>query len=284
MALAAAADALGNGSILSSGPLTIGAESDGTDGFEGDMNDVAVFGTALTPAQMLQLAGDTAISKAVLGQFAFGKGWYSAVYFSNTGPNSVSFPVNFIGNDGSPLNVPSIGGATKTVTLAPGGSAVIEAPNVGSDVIQRYVSVTLPAGVTGYGVFRQSVAGVPDQEAVAPLSPVNSSNVSMVYDETNYITGVAIVNPSGVVVTVAVAVSDTNGNLIGTSSVILQPFSKTAVALRDLPALNQIVGTRGTVRFSVSTGNVAVLGLRFFGSAFTSIPAVPQDSRLVGAN
>jgi hypothetical protein len=64
-ALVAAADALGNGSILNAGPLTIGAESDGSDGFEGIMNDAAVFGTALTPAQMLQLAGDTTISKAV---------------------------------------------------------------------------------------------------------------------------------------------------------------------------------------------------------------------------
>jgi hypothetical protein len=106
----------------------------------------------------------------------------------------------------------------------------------------------------------------------------------MVYDETNFITGVAIVNPSGVVVTVTVAVSDTNGNLIGTSSVILQPFSKTAVALRSLPALNQIVGTRGTVRFPASTGKMAVLGLRFNGPAFTSIPAAPQNSKLVGAN
>ena len=248
------------------------------------MNDVAVFGTALTPAQMLQLAGDTAISKAVLGQFAFGNGWYSAVYFSNTGPNSVSFPVTFIGDNGSPLSIPSIGAANKTVMLAPGASTVIEALNDVPDLRQGYVSVTLPAGVTGYGVFRQSVAGVPDQEAVVPLSPVNSTNIPMVYDETNYITAVAIVNPSAVVVTVTVAVSDTNGNLIGTSSVILQPFSKTAVTLRSLPALNQIVGTRGTVRFTVSTGNVAVLGLRFFGPAFTSIPAVPQNFKLVGAN
>ena len=62
VAVTAPADALGNGSILNSGPLTIGAESDGSDGFEGSMNDAAVFGTVLTPAQILQLAEDSIAS------------------------------------------------------------------------------------------------------------------------------------------------------------------------------------------------------------------------------
>jgi hypothetical protein len=62
-----------SGSILNSAPVTIGAEPDGSDGFDGNMNDVAVFGTALTPAQILQLAGDASTSRAVLGQFAFGR-------------------------------------------------------------------------------------------------------------------------------------------------------------------------------------------------------------------
>ena len=277
-------DSLGTGSILNSGPLSIGAEPDGSDGFEGNMNDVAVFGTALTPAQILQLAGDTAISKAVLGQFAFGGGWYSAIYLTNTGLNTVSFPVSFIGDNGSPLSIPSIGGPNKTVTLASGASTVIEALNNVPDLRQGYVSVILPPGVTGYGVFRQSVPGVPDQEAVVPLSAANSSNIPMVYDETNFITGVSIVNPSGVAVTVGIAATDTSGTVIGTSSVVLQPFCKTAVALRTLPVLNQIVGTRGTVRFTAGTGNIAVLGLRFNGPAFTSIPAAPQTFKFVGAN
>ena len=129
----------------------------------------AVFGTALTPAQILQLAEDAATARAVLGQFAFGGGWYSAIYFTNTSLNEVSFPVNFTADDGTALNVPSIGGSSKTITLAAGASTVIEAPNVGH-LKQGYVSVTVPVGVTGYGVFRQSVAGIPDQEAVVPLS------------------------------------------------------------------------------------------------------------------
>ena len=271
-----AANTLGNGSILNSAPLTVGGGSDGSDAFEGNMNDVAVFGAALTPAQILQLAGDALASKAILGQFAFGGGWYSAIYFSNTGTSSVSFPVSFTGDNGLPLNVPSISGSSTTVTLGPGASAVIEALNAGP-LNQGYVSMVLPIGVTGYGVFRQSVPGATDQEAVVPLSYPGALNQTLVYDDTNAATtAVAIVNPSSISTTITITVEDTNGHVIGTSSppVVLQPFSKTEAVLRSIPGLSGMANNRGIANFSVSSGSVVVLGLRAKGLALTSIPAV----------
>jgi len=242
------------------------------------MNDAAVFGTVLTPAQILQLAGDGNASKATLGQFAFGGGWYSAIYFANTGTSSVSFPISFTGDKGLPLNIPSISGSSTTITLAPGASTKIEAPNVGS-LEEGYVSMVLPIGVTGYGVFRQSVPGATDQEAVVPLSYAGASNQTLVYDETNSTTtAVAIVNPSSVVATVTITVEDVNGNVIGTSSppIMLQPFNKTEAVLRMLPGLSGMEGNQGIANFSVSSGDVVVLGLRAKGLALTSIPAVNQ--------
>ncbi|MBZ5636004.1 MAG: LamG domain-containing protein [Acidobacteriia bacterium] len=268
-------DSIASGSILNSAPLTIGAASPYQ--FDGNISGAAVFGVALTPGQIQQLAEDAFSAKAILGQFAFGGGWYSAIYFANTGPDEVSFPVSFTRDSGNPLQVPSIGGSSKTITLAPGGSTAIEAPNAGI-LMQGYVTASLPPGVTGYAVFRQSVAGIPDQEAVVPLVPLGSQNTPLVYDETNnLITAVSIVNTSGLVVTVAVSIINASGTEIGTSSVLLQPFSKTAVALRSLPGLSQIVGTRGIARFTVSTGDIVILGLRFNGAAFTSIPAQSQS-------
>src|SRR4029077_16662194 len=87
--------AVGGGSILNTAPLTIGNAADGSGPFEGSISGPAVFGAALTPAQVAQLASDSSASRAILGQFAFGGGWYSAVYFSNASLNSVSFTVNF---------------------------------------------------------------------------------------------------------------------------------------------------------------------------------------------
>ncbi|MBZ5632261.1 MAG: LamG domain-containing protein [Acidobacteriia bacterium] len=272
-------DSVASGSILNSAPLTIGATTDGSFQFEGNISGAAVFGTALTLAQIQQLADDAASARAYLGQFAFGGGWYSAIYFTNASLTDVSFPVTFTADDGTALNVPSIGGRSKTITLAAGASTVIEAPNVG-DLKQGYVTVTVPAGVTGYGVFRQSVAGIPDQEAVVPLS-VASGNIPMVFDETKYIFGISIVNSGNQSTTVTITATDNTGTVIATSSPIVIPgFNKKVDALRNLPGLSGIVGKQGTVRFTANGAGVAVLGLRFNGAAFTSIPTQPQSQIL----
>ena len=69
---------------------------------------------------------------------------------------------------------------------------------------------------------------------------------------------------------------DSNGNVVGNSSVNLAANSKTAMPLHSLPGLAGVVGKRGSAQFSVAAGNVAVLGLRFNNAAFTSIPTADQ--------
>jgi len=110
-----------------------------------------------------------------------------------------------------------------------------------------------------------------------PLSQTNISNVPLVFDETKYITGVAIVNPAGVAQTGTITVTDNAGNVIGTTPLTLPPFNKTEAALRNLPGLSGIAGKQGTARFTTTAGGVIVLGLRFNGAAFTSIPTQPQS-------
>jgi hypothetical protein len=95
------ASAVGGTSILNTAPLTIGNAADGSAAFEGSISGPALFGVALTPAQVVQLAGDSNASRAILGQFVFGGGWYTALYFSNGSVNQVTFTVNFIGDDGT---------------------------------------------------------------------------------------------------------------------------------------------------------------------------------------
>ena len=209
---------------------------------------------------------------SVLSQFAFGGGWYSALYFTNTTSSPVSFSVSFVSDAGTPLTVPSLGDSTAKVDLKAYGTALIDASSTDS-LIQGYAAFTLPAGVFGYGVFRQSVSGQTDQEAVVQLSDATASSSTLIWDETNLVTAVAIVNPGSTAITVDITLWDESGSIIGTSSVDLQPHCKTATTLRSLPGLSGMIGRRGSARFSVSTGNVTVLGLRFDGAAFTSIPA-----------
>jgi hypothetical protein len=219
----------------------------------------------------LTSAAPASSSSSILPQLAFGGGWYTALYFTNTTSAPVSFMVNFTGDDGNSLTIPALGGSSVSVNLAARGAARIEALNSGS-LVQGYASAALPAGVTGYGVFRQSVSGLPDQEAVVPLSGSVATTSTLLFDETNYITGVALVNLSSVSNTVTATAHDNQGNIIGTGTIPLTANAKTTAVLRSIPGLAAVAGAVGSVDFSVTTGNLAALGLRFNGSAFTSIP------------
>jgi hypothetical protein len=126
--------------------------------------------------------------------------------------------------------------------------------------------------VSGYGVFRQSVPGEPDQEAVVPLSSAGATLNDLTWDDTTLVTAVAMVNPSSTAAGGTITVWNENGNKIGTSTISLPPNSKTAATLRSLSGLSGVAGTLGSAQFSVTTGNISVLGLRFNGVAFTSIP------------
>lgn len=262
-------------SILNNSPVTIGARDGGGVPYTGLLDEAAIFGTVLSAASIQQLASDAIQVTKLLPQFAFGGGWYSALYFTNTGNTAVSVPITFTSDSGGPLNIPGVGGSSTTLSLGARATAVIEAPNVGA-LSQGYVTVSLPGGVTGYGVFRQSVQGIADQEAVVPLSSASSTTSTLIWDDTNYTTAVAIVNPSSIPTTVSIAVRDVRGAVIGTSVVALGARSKTAVILKTLPGLGAMVGNRGSADFIVGLGNVGVLGLRFGGAAFTSIPTTDK--------
>jgi hypothetical protein len=82
-----------------------------------------------------------------------------------------------------------------------------------------------------------------------------------------------MVNAGPVAATISITVWDNNGTVLGTSSVALPPYQKTAGPLRSYRGLAGMAGFRGKARFSATSGNVAVLGLRFGATAFTSIPA-----------
>jgi len=209
---------------------------------------------------------------AILPQFVYGAGtWYSALYFSNPTSGTVTFPVSFFSDSGASLSVPGVG-ATKNVSLAPNSTTIIEAQNTGT-FAEGYATFAMPAGVTGYGLFRQTVAGRADQEALVSFKNATQTATSIIWDDTNnYVTTVAIVNSSNVPATVTITVYDNAGNLLGTSPQSIPAGAKIANQLDQFSGLGGIIGKRGYALFSVPAGSVSVLALRFGGVAFTSIP------------
>jgi len=106
---------------------------------------------------------------------------------------------------------------------------------------------------------------MPDPGITATIS-------TLLFDDTSYITGVAVANLASSSNTIALVARDSLGNTIGTASIPVAANAQTALVLRNIPGLAAVAGTMGSVDLTASTGNLAALGLRFNGPAFTSIP------------
>jgi len=206
----------------------------------------------------------------ILPQFVFGGGWQTTLYFAASTDAAATFTVNFNSDSGSPLNVPAFGGTFAQVSIPAGGIAVLEVPNSGP-LSQGYALVDLPAGVGGYAVFRQTVAGRPDQEASTTLVSADRS-ATVIWDETLSTTAVAIVNLSSNPNPVTLTARGTDGRVIGTSQIIIWPDGKLAATLLSFPGLSGVVGQRGVVDFTGASGPIAVTAIRFGGAAFAGIP------------
>jgi protocatechuate 3,4-dioxygenase beta subunit len=212
----------------------------------------------------------------VLPQAVFGGGWYTALYFANTTAQATSITLNFVGENGSPLAVtlPGMGSnATHTISIDARATALVELANSATTMTQGWVEANLPEGVLGYAVFRQTVSGRADQEAVVPLAPETATSVQLVFDDVNFTTGIAIVNPLTQQTVLTITAYSATGTQLGTGQVTLSSRSKTAITLREVSGLAGVAGNRGWLSIATTTGTVAALGLRFGSAAFTSIPA-----------
>lgn len=228
--------------------------------------------------EVQESGGAPQLKSYVLPQFVYGpqaggNRWFTGLYFHNAGTVAAPMELRFRGDDGADLNFP--GGAQQTRNLAAGETLLIPTPDAAS-FVSGWVEAKLPAGVSGYAVFRQSVTGRDDNEAVVLLSDDSKSAWTLVHDDAGFITGVAVVNPGSAAVSVNYTARNAAGQQVGSGTLTLPARGKSVAVLRDLPGLSAIAGQRGAVEFRVTSGSVAVLGLRFGASAFTSIPAAER--------
>jgi hypothetical protein len=272
-------DRAASGSIRNSAPVTIGGFADDNSNFEGYVNEVAFFPTVLTPEQILQLMMNAQGIKRVLPAVAFGGEWSTAIYFTNSSTSALSFPLSFFGDDGKPLDVPSLNGSSTTVALRPGESKVVPVTSSGPETVGYAVAI-LPVGVSGYEVVRQTPAnGGAPHETIGQFNVAGAGFQSFSYDDSgSLVTLVALVNPNPVAVTVAVTAFDASGAKIGEASFVLDPSTRRLVPVRQIPGLEKIEGGRGNVQFVLTaptngTGSISALGIRLDGTIFSVIGA-----------
>ena len=244
-------------------------------------NNLTVTGDAVytTSLEVAESGAPPPLTSFVLPQIVFGPQdggtrWTTLIYLHNSTSEPAPFTIHYRADDGADLNIP--GGAQQSNTLAPRQTLRIQSPDAAS-FFSGWVQLGLPAGVSGYAVFRQSVPGRDDNEAVVLLSPTSQSAWTLLHDDNGLTTGVALVNPGDSAISVDYLATNEAGQNAASGSLNLPARSKSVAVLTALPGLSPLAGQRGAVRFTASGGNLAVLGLRFAASAFTSIPAAAVD-------
>jgi hypothetical protein len=211
----------------------------------------------------------------VLPQLAFGSDpvlgrWSTSIYLHNTTSSVAQVLINFYGVDGSPLVVPGVGAASKMLSLSPRASVVLDIPATGS-LTQGWVQLRITEGIVGYGIFRQSAEGVNPQEGTVPLSGSTSQQAILVFDETEFVTALAVLNPTESAVSVTMTARDETGTILSSSTFRLGPRERQAFTLRDKAGMSAVLGKRGSLDVAVNSGAISVLGLRFNRLAFTSV-------------
>ncbi len=209
----------------------------------------------------------------VIAQFVDGGSWKTSMYFVNLENHSVSFQVLFFNDNGDDMSVPVVGqGLVRglNVSLETAGSIQFETAGNAPSLTQGWalLSQSTSDSVGGMAVFRQSVAGRPDQEAVVPIVSQYDNHFVLLFDNTAFTTAIALVNPTTSDVAIPVNIRNQAGQIIDQRTIQLGAYSHRAFTLPD--TWSSTAGRRGAIEFLTSGFGVGALGLRFNGSAFTS--------------
>jgi len=227
-----------------------------------------------TAPKVVVFAGDN-----VIPQVVDGAGWKTTFKFVNLENHSVSFTLQFIQDNGLDMALPFLGNGILTAgtytsitfTLLTAQSATVETAGRSGSLTQGWALMqrnTSTDSIGGLAVFRQRIPGLPDQEATVPIVNQFSGHFVLLFDNTIFVTGIAIANPTNNPVSIPVYIRDESGTIIDQRFIALGPYAHTAFSVPT--AWPATAGTAGAIEFLTSGYGVGALGLRFNGSAFTS--------------
>jgi hypothetical protein len=214
----------------------------------------------------------TSINPLRISQIADGSGWKTLFEIINLDQMAVNYSVQFWDDNGNPLQLPFVNGPAGSFAgaLAVGGTAFAETPGTASALTQGWANVASSGRIGVLTIFRQSVPGRPDSEGT--VTGVQSGNrVFLPFDNTNgYVTGVAVANTNATQTLLVSMMFQTDSGSTSTGSLPLPPHAHMAFVLTSMfPGL---AGLRGSIEFTASTPDIAVVGLRFSPTnSFTSL-------------
>lgn len=210
----------------------------------------------------------------VIPQFVDGGSWQTSITVVNLENHSTEFDVLFFDDNGNDFAAPIVGqGPLKGlhIILNTAGSYTFETSGRNADLSSGWalLSQSNNDSVGIFAIFRQTIPGRQVQEAVVPSVNQFSGHFVLPFDNTQYSTGIALANPTLNTVVIPANIRNEQGQIIDSRQLTLGPYSHTAFAMPD--RWSSTVGRRGIIEFLTSGFGVGALGLRFNGSAFTSL-------------
>jgi hypothetical protein len=210
----------------------------------------------------------------VIPQFVDGASWQTTITVVNLENHATSFDVLFLDDNGNDFFVPIEGvGVVSglTVSLDTAASTTFGTTGTSPNLTQGWalLSQTNSDSVGMFAIFRQFNPGGQAQEAVVPSVNQFASHFVLPFDNTLFTTGIALANPTTSSVVIPLNIRNEAGQIIDTKQFSLGPYEHAAFALPDEWA--STIGIRGNIEFLTSGFGVGALGLRFNGSAFTSL-------------
>jgi len=205
-------------------------------------------------------------------QVVDGAGWSVRLAIINTDQVPVTFIVQFWGQDGTALPFPILNGTpgVVTATLAPGASFFAQSPGISPTLLQGWAEIA-SSGQIGVTTIYQFNDGSARNSIGTVIATLSGNSILMPFDNTQgNVTAVAISNTNPTQALTVTVLFETDGGAQSTSSVTLQPHAQQTFIT---PTLNPAVaGTRGSIKFTAPTADIAVVGLEFTPSGqFTSL-------------
>lgn len=223
-------------------------------------------------------------SDMIFPHLATGGGWSTSLVLLNLSNTAVDFGQTFTDTNGQPLtvtikSVPD--GQTETTdsiqgTLQPGATFSFELQDQGVGLQTGWSGISYDstnARLGGYAIFRASVQGLPDFEALVPMSAFDDYKFLMPYDNLNgFVTSMALVNPaSNSASQVFVSILDKDGNTIGQDTINLATETQVSFSIPERWPVTQ--NQIGSILFESDIDRLSALGFRFNpGHAFATIP------------
>jgi hypothetical protein len=226
-----------------------------------------------------------AVVSRTFSQIVDGDTWKTTIILVSTDTVPANFRLRFWDERGNPQSFPLTADGVQSQligTIPPGGSRTIQTDGTAGSLSVAWGELETANSIGGYAVFRQRVAGRPDQEAAVPLSS-RMGRFALPFDNIGFVTAMALVNANPTQTASSTALfRGQDGASISQVPVNLSSRSHTAFALPDLiPGINN---RRGVVEFSFTNPDMTALGLRFnSGGAFTSMPVMSFDDPTLGA-